>query len=124
MIYSSSFEKNHFGGQIVYRSPDPVKKRRRSIFFKWRLCLGDGEPKQADCEKPFNSTHQQEIDKLSKINRTISSASEKSFEKWSTFDLEQTQFCDVDDEEDPTMVFVDLLQNPERFTGYDGEGTG
>lgn len=82
---------------------------------------GDGEPKQADCEKPFNSTHQQEIDKLSKINRTISSASEKSFEKWSTFDLEQTQFCDVDDEEDPTMVFVDLLQNPERFTGYDGE---
>ena len=58
---------------------------------------------------------------MSKINRTISAASEEAFAKWHTYDSEQQNFCDVEDEEDPKMVFIDLLKNPERFTGYDGE---
>lgn len=58
---------------------------------------------------------------MSRVNRTLSNASEEAFERWNTYDLEQNTFCDVDDEEDPNMVFVDLLKNPERFTGYDGE---
>ena len=75
------------------------------------------------CENPtgFNETHQIEVDKMSLVNRTISKDSEKAFKTWQNYDEEQSDFCDIDDEEDPKMVFIDLLKNPERFTGYDGE---
>ena len=58
---------------------------------------------------------------MSLVNRTISKDSEKAFETWQNYDSKESDFCDIDDEEDPKMVFIDLLKNPERFTGYDGE---
>uniref|UniRef100_A0A665WW43 ERO1-like protein alpha n=1 Tax=Echeneis naucrates TaxID=173247 RepID=A0A665WW43_ECHNA len=39
---------------------------------------------------------------------------------WSKHDDEAKLFCVVDDEESPDSQFVDLLLNPERFTGYRG----
>uniref|UniRef100_A0A3B4ZQU4 ERO1-like protein alpha n=1 Tax=Stegastes partitus TaxID=144197 RepID=A0A3B4ZQU4_9TELE len=40
--------------------------------------------------------------------------------KWSKHDDEAERFCVVDDEESPDSQYVDLLLNPERFTGYKG----
>uniref|UniRef100_A0A3Q1C4D2 ERO1-like protein alpha n=1 Tax=Amphiprion ocellaris TaxID=80972 RepID=A0A3Q1C4D2_AMPOC len=40
--------------------------------------------------------------------------------KWSKHDDEAQRFCVVDDEASPDSQYVDLLLNPERFTGYKG----
>uniref|UniRef100_A0A7N8XT31 ERO1-like protein alpha n=1 Tax=Mastacembelus armatus TaxID=205130 RepID=A0A7N8XT31_9TELE len=39
---------------------------------------------------------------------------------WSKYDDEAQRFCVVDDEDSPDSQYVDLLLNPERFTGYKG----
>uniref|UniRef100_A0A669BDX5 ERO1-like protein alpha n=1 Tax=Oreochromis niloticus TaxID=8128 RepID=A0A669BDX5_ORENI len=39
---------------------------------------------------------------------------------WNKYDDEAERFCVVDDEESPDSQYVDLLLNPERFTGYKG----
>jgi len=44
------------------------------------------------------------------------------FEKWRVYDESLTEFCSVwEDEADPEVQYVDLLLNPERYTGYVGE---
>uniref|UniRef100_A0A8C6KTX2 ERO1-like protein alpha n=1 Tax=Nothobranchius furzeri TaxID=105023 RepID=A0A8C6KTX2_NOTFU len=39
---------------------------------------------------------------------------------WNKHDDEAERFCVVDDEESPDSQYVDLLLNPERYTGYKG----
>uniref|UniRef100_A0A674C137 ERO1-like protein alpha n=1 Tax=Salmo trutta TaxID=8032 RepID=A0A674C137_SALTR len=40
--------------------------------------------------------------------------------EWNKHDDEAERFCVIDDEESPDSQYVDLLLNPERFTGYKG----
>uniref|UniRef100_A0A6Q2X2C7 ERO1-like protein alpha n=1 Tax=Esox lucius TaxID=8010 RepID=A0A6Q2X2C7_ESOLU len=44
----------------------------------------------------------------------------QSLREWSKHDDEAERFCVIDDEESPDSQYVDLLLNPERFTGYKG----
>jgi len=67
-----------------------------------------------------NVTKQLEIDMMSEVNRTISERASHSFQKWKKHDS-NLDFCDIENEEDENLIFVDLLKNPERYTGYDGE---
>lgn len=40
---------------------------------------------------------------------------------WKLYDdTQKDSFCDIDDEHSQDSVFVDLLLNPERYTGYKG----
>ncbi|XP_067940008.1 ERO1-like protein alpha [Watersipora subatra] len=57
---------------------------------------------------------------LSKIDKTISEASNEAFKTWSKHDDAQNDFCQLDDETSPTLEYVNLLLNPERYTGYAG----
>ena len=41
----------------------------------------------------------------------------KLFEK---FEVDENCFCRVDDEDGESEVYVDLIENPERFTDYSG----
>ena len=51
----------------------------------------------------------------------FSEQSQEGFERWKEHDSSLVDFCSVrDDEIDPDLQFVDLLLNPERFTGYNG----
>lgn len=67
---------------------------------------------QASC-KGHNRT-------LGKINITISEESLKEFERWRKHDASLQAFCVFDDENSLNASYVDLLLNPERFTGYAG----
>jgi len=59
--------------------------------------------------------------KLSEIDKTISEASNEAFKSWSEHDDAQNKFCELDDETSPTLEYVNLLLNPERYTGYAGD---
>lgn len=50
-----------------------------------------------------------------------SEESQAGFERWKVHDQSLVDFCTVrEDGEDADMQYVDLLLNPERFTGYRG----
>lgn len=59
-------------------------------------------------------------DALGKLDVTISSEDQKAFNKWTTHDQKQDNFCELEDTESPDSVYYDLVLNPERFTGYSG----
>ncbi|XP_060922589.1 ERO1-like protein beta isoform X1 [Limanda limanda] len=64
-----------------------------------------------DCEQAIE---------LGAINSTLSNRSKEAFADWARHDDAQDQFCELDDETSPDAEYVDLLLNPEKFTGYKG----
>lgn len=50
------------------------------------------------------------------LNTTLSKESLDDFEKWAAHD----SFCYIDDDDSEGSEYVDLLLNPERYTGYAG----
>ncbi|KAJ8411881.1 hypothetical protein AAFF_G00155190 [Aldrovandia affinis] len=64
-----------------------------------------------ECEKAEN---------LGAVDSSLSEETRQALLDWNRHDDEADRFCVVDDEESPDAQFVDLLLNPERFTGYKG----
>ncbi|XP_025104333.1 ERO1-like protein alpha isoform X2 [Pomacea canaliculata] len=57
---------------------------------------------------------------LSALDTTLSDESKQAFANWKDYDDSLDMFCEVDDEDSAQMQHVDLLLNPERYTGYKG----
>ncbi|TPP39747.1 putative endoplasmic reticulum oxidoreductin 1 (ERO1) [Fasciola gigantica] len=66
-----------------------------------------------------------EIDcQLSNLDNTLSDESRSLLHNWTKHDeMNETLFCELDDERTGNMIYVDLLKNPERYTGYKGEAS-
>nr|XP_014350541.1 PREDICTED: ERO1-like protein beta isoform X2 [Latimeria chalumnae] len=62
----------------------------------------------------------QQANKLGAVNSTLSNQSKEAFIDWARYDDAQDHFCELDDERSPDAGYVDLLLNPERYTGYKG----
>ncbi|CAG9812756.1 unnamed protein product [Phaedon cochleariae] len=56
---------------------------------------------------------------LDYLNKTLSEKAQKDIQLWNAHDDAQDNFCEID-ENDEEAEYVDLLLNPERFTGYAG----
>ncbi|KAL3872856.1 hypothetical protein ACJMK2_036043 [Sinanodonta woodiana] len=65
----------------------------------------------------------QEERELSALDTTISKASQEAFKNWTDYDDSQENFCEIDDDTSADSQYVDLLLNPERYTGYKGAST-
>ncbi|KAM9860973.1 ERO1-like protein alpha [Aulostomus maculatus] len=57
---------------------------------------------------------------LGAVDVSLSDETREFLQAWSKHDDEAERFCVLDDEESPDSQYVDLLLNPERFTGYSG----
>jgi hypothetical protein len=57
---------------------------------------------------------------LSVVNRTVSVEQQQHFRRWEEYDDSEDSFCEADADRADAMSYVDLLLNPERFTGYSG----
>ncbi|XP_053315892.1 ERO1-like protein beta isoform X2 [Spea bombifrons] len=62
----------------------------------------------------------EQANELGAVNSTLSNQSQKAFIDWARYDDAQDHFCEIDDELAPDAQYVDLLLNPERYTGYKG----
>ncbi|XP_075452913.1 ERO1-like protein beta isoform X2 [Ascaphus truei] len=62
----------------------------------------------------------EQASKLGAVNITLSNQSKEAFIDWARYDDAQDYFCELDDESSPDAQYVDLLLNPERYTGYKG----
>lgn len=70
-----------------------------------------------DCTQATQSTQTN----LGDINGTLSNAAMGLLDKIDRHDDTLMPFCDLDEENSDGLQYVDLLTNPERFTGYNGE---
>uniref|UniRef100_U5EX41 Putative endoplasmic reticulum oxidoreductin-1-like protein n=1 Tax=Corethrella appendiculata TaxID=1370023 RepID=U5EX41_9DIPT len=57
---------------------------------------------------------------LGYLNTSISDKTYSDIQRWSNYDEAQDYFCILDDHQEDAE-YVDLLLNPERYTGYKGE---
>ncbi|CAI9566838.1 unnamed protein product [Staurois parvus] len=59
--------------------------------------------------------------RLGAVDESLSEAAQEAFSQWNHHDdNSDDNFCEHDDEESPDAEYVDLLINPERYTGYKG----
>lgn len=75
--------------------------------------LAAAESETSSCSRDHNV-------ELSYLNTSISKQAARGFERWADFDELEENFCILDDHEEGAE-YVDLLLNPERYTGYKGE---
>ncbi|XP_060521323.1 ero1-like protein [Cylas formicarius] len=59
------------------------------------------------------------VNDLDYLNKTLSEKAIHDMELWAAHDDAQDNFCVIDNN-DPDAEYVDLLLNPERYTGYQG----
>ncbi|XP_068070440.1 ERO1-like protein alpha isoform X2 [Danio rerio] len=89
-------------------SPDEVPEGLKSSSYKYsEKASHDTE----ECEK---------AEKLGAVNGSLSDETRQALQEWKKYDDESDRFCMLDDEDSPESQYVDLLLNPERFTGYIG----
>lgn len=62
----------------------------------------------------------EEEQELGALDTTLSDESKKAFKDWKDYDDSLNMFCELDDEHSTDLHYVDLLLNPERYTGYKG----
>lgn len=56
---------------------------------------------------------------LSAVDSSLTAEDQEAFKEWKKHDDKKEYFCELDDD-DSDLQYVDLLKNPERFTGYAG----
>ncbi|XP_076817383.1 ERO1-like protein beta [Clavelina lepadiformis] len=57
---------------------------------------------------------------LGDVNGTLSNITKDFLSQWDVHDNTIHRFCDLDDETSADLQYVDLVNNPERYTGYKG----
>ncbi|MEE6492237.1 hypothetical protein FKM82_016525 [Ascaphus truei] len=58
--------------------------------------------------------------RLGAVDASLSEEAQEAVMQWTKHDDSSANFCEADDEESPDAEYVDLLLNPERYTGYKG----
>ncbi|KAG7466182.1 hypothetical protein MATL_G00162040 [Megalops atlanticus] len=72
-------------------------------------------------EEANNALHEcEKAEKLGAVDSSLSEETRQALLEWNRHDDEEDRFCVVDDEGSPDSQYVDLLLNPERYTGYKG----
>lgn len=76
---------------------------------------------EANTQPSSKSCSSGEEEALGNVDTTISDEQKASFQVWTTYDSD-TSFCVDLDENGDEAEWVDLLLNPEQYTGYRGKG--
>ncbi|KAM4630876.1 ERO1-like protein alpha isoform 1-T2 [Polymixia lowei] len=72
----------------------------------------------ADANKQLDNCEKAEH--LGAVDVSLSEQTKEALLDWNKHDDEAERFCVADDEQSPDSQYVDLLLNPERYTGYKG----
>uniref|UniRef100_A0A670HP84 ERO1-like protein alpha n=1 Tax=Podarcis muralis TaxID=64176 RepID=A0A670HP84_PODMU len=62
----------------------------------------------------------EEAERLGAVDGSLSEETARAVIRWTRHDDSADSFCEVDDIQSPEAEYVDLLLNPERYTGYKG----
>ncbi|XP_054828772.1 ERO1-like protein alpha [Eublepharis macularius] len=87
---------------------DEVPDGIRSASYKYSE---EANASAKDCE---------EAERLGAVDESLSEETVEAVRQWTRHDDSADSFCEVDDIQSPEAEYVDLLLNPERYTGYKG----
>eukprot|EP00062_Callorhinchus_milii_P004208 gi/632942337/ref/XP_007886358.1/ PREDICTED: ERO1-like protein alpha isoform X2 [Callorhinchus milii] len=107
-------DKSHCGLRdcaVKACEPDEVPAGIRSASFKYTEEANVVSKDERECEK---------TEKLGAVNNSLSEETKQAMLDWTRHDDSSDNFCEADDEYSPDAEYVDLLLNPERYTGYKG----
>ncbi|XP_056667076.1 ERO1-like protein alpha isoform X2 [Monodelphis domestica] len=62
----------------------------------------------------------EQAEQLGAVNRSLSEETQQAVLQWAKHDDSSENFCETEDIQSPDAEYVDLLLNPERYTGYKG----
>ncbi|XP_034624904.1 ERO1-like protein alpha isoform X1 [Trachemys scripta elegans] len=62
----------------------------------------------------------EEAKRLGAVNESLSEETQRAMLQWTQHEDSSDNFCEADDIQSPDAEYVDLLLNPERYTGYKG----
>nr|XP_056707108.1 ERO1-like protein alpha [Euleptes europaea] len=62
----------------------------------------------------------EEAERLGAVDESLSEETVEAVRQWTRHDDSADSFCEADDIQSPEAEYVDLLLNPERYTGYKG----
>ncbi|XP_051869624.1 ERO1-like protein alpha [Pristis pectinata] len=94
--------------------PSDLPAGIRSESFKYTEDANTISQHDHECEK---------AEKLGAVNNSLSEETKQAVLDWTRHDDSTDNFCEIDDEQSPDAEYVDLLLNPERYTGYKGRET-
>ncbi|XP_034049067.1 ERO1-like protein alpha [Thalassophryne amazonica] len=72
----------------------------------------------AEANEPLDECEKAE--QLGAVDVSLSDETKEALLQWNEHDDEAERFCVFEDEDSPDSQYVDLLINPERYTGYKG----
>uniref|UniRef100_A0A8D0GLU4 ERO1-like protein alpha n=1 Tax=Sphenodon punctatus TaxID=8508 RepID=A0A8D0GLU4_SPHPU len=104
-------ESSHCGMRDCAVKPCPtneVPDGIRSASYKYSE---EANSLSQDCE---------EAERLGAVNGSLSEETIQAVRQWTQHDDSSDNFCEADDVGSPDAEYVDLLLNPERYTGYKG----
>ncbi|KAI3379566.1 hypothetical protein SNEBB_009554 [Seison nebaliae] len=76
--------------------------------------------KENEVPTAVNNCQDELEEHLGKLNPTVNENTELSLKEWEKYEESKFDFCEIDDKKSTNANFVDLLLNPERYTGYAG----
>uniref|UniRef100_A0A4W3I9E3 ERO1-like protein alpha n=1 Tax=Callorhinchus milii TaxID=7868 RepID=A0A4W3I9E3_CALMI len=101
-------DKSHCGlRDCAVKACEPV----RLFYFNYTEEANVVSKDERECEK---------TEKLGAVNNSLSEETKQAMLDWTRHDDSSDNFCEADDEYSPDAEYVDLLLNPERYTGYKG----
>ncbi|KAF4788473.1 ERO1-like protein alpha [Turdus rufiventris] len=82
-----------------------------SDYFRYYKYSEEANNLAAECE---------EAKRLGAVDDSLSKETRQAVLQWARHDDSSDSFCEADDTHSPEAEYVDLLLNPERYTGYKG----
>ncbi|VDL17149.1 unnamed protein product [Hymenolepis diminuta] len=76
-----------------------------------------------DSDDESCSKEEEEEVTLGRLDTSIDENQQKTIHKWTQQDTENKPFCELGDDSDESLIYVDLLKNIEKYTGYKGESS-
>uniref|UniRef100_A0A2K6EJU0 Endoplasmic reticulum oxidoreductase 1 beta n=1 Tax=Propithecus coquereli TaxID=379532 RepID=A0A2K6EJU0_PROCO len=115
---------DNFNNYKIFPKIKKLQERDYFRYYKSKIPVGIKAGHSNKYLKVANNTKEledcEQANKLGAINSTLSNQSKEAFIDWARYDDSQDHFCELDDERSPAAQYVDLLLNPERYTGYKG----
>ncbi|KAM8816433.1 ERO1-like protein beta isoform 2-T2 [Rhynchonycteris naso] len=115
---------DNFNTFKIFPKIKKLQERDYFRYYKSKIPVGIKAGNSNKYLKVANNTKEledcEQANKLGAINSTLSNQSKEAFIDWARYDDSQDHFCELDDERSPAVQYVDLLLNPERYTGYKG----
>ncbi|KAF4018770.1 hypothetical protein G4228_010614 [Cervus hanglu yarkandensis] len=115
---------DNFNTFKIFPKIKKLQERDYFRYYKSKIPVGIKAGNSNKYSKVANNTKEledcEQASKLGAINSTLSNQSKEAFIDWARYDDSQDHFCELDDERSPAAQYVDLLLNPERYTGYKG----